>query len=81
LTRLAEEYIKLESSMPKIDFMPDENCPKWVENIEREVGATMFPVAKLKEEFKLTPRRFAAIIGHQMNKKQKDKGAKAVLTQ
>src|ERR1035437_2109833 len=65
LRRLADEYIKLESSMPGTNFLPDEGCPKWVENIEREVGATMFPVAKLKEELKLTPKRLAAIIGHQ----------------
>jgi hypothetical protein len=65
LRRLADEYIKLESSMPVINFLPDEGCPKWVENIERQMGATLFPVAKLKEEFKLTPRRLAAIIGHQ----------------
>lgn len=63
---LADEYIKLEASMPmKENFLPDEGCPKWVENIEREMGATMFPVAKLKEELKLTTRRIAAIIGHQ----------------
>ncbi len=65
LKRLASEYIKLETKMPVTNFLPDECCPKWVENIEREVGATMFPVAKLKEELKLTPRRLAAIIGHQ----------------
>jgi hypothetical protein len=65
LRRLADEYIKLESSMPVANFLSDEGCPKWVENIEREVGATLFPVARLKEELKLTPRRLAAIIGHQ----------------
>ena len=66
LRRLADEYIKLESAMPMMEnFLPDEGCPKWVENIELEVGATMFPVAKLKEELKLTPGRLAAIIGHQ----------------
>ena len=65
LRRLADEYIKLESSMPVDNFLPDEGCPKWVENIELEVGATMFPVAKLKEELKLTPGRLGAVIGHQ----------------
>ncbi len=65
LKRLADEYIKLESSMPYSNFLPDENCPKWVENIEREVGATMFPVAKLREEGEITPRKLAAVIGHQ----------------
>ena len=65
LRRLADEFIKLESSMPVINFLPDEGLPKWVENIEREVGACMYPAAKLKEELKLTPRRLGAIIGHQ----------------
>lgn len=65
LKRLANEYIKLESFLPGMNFLPDEGCPTWVENLEREVGATMFPVAKLKEESKLTPRRLAAIFGHQ----------------
>lgn len=65
LRRLADEYVKLETTMPITNFLPDEGCPKWVENLEREVGATMFPAAKLKEELKLTPRRLAAIIGHQ----------------
>jgi hypothetical protein len=65
LRRLAEEYIKLESSMPVENFLPDKGCPGWVEKVEREVGATLFPVAKLKEEPNLTPRRLGAIIGHQ----------------
>ncbi len=65
LSRLAEGYIKLESCMPKINFVPHETCPKWVESVEREVGASMFPAAKLKEGFKLTAWRLAAIIGHQ----------------
>jgi hypothetical protein len=65
LRHLADEFIKLESSMPPMNFLPDEGLPKWVENIERELGASMFPTAKLKEELKLTPRRLGAIIGHQ----------------
>jgi hypothetical protein len=65
LERLADEYIKLESSMPIANFLPDDGCPPWVEKLEQEVGATMFPVAKLKQELKLTPQRLAAMIGHQ----------------
>ncbi len=65
LRRLADEFIKLESVMPLVNFLPDEGCPIWVENLEREVGATMHPTAKLKEELKLTPRRLGAIFGHQ----------------
>ncbi len=41
LKRLTDEYIKLESSMPMANFLPDKDCPKWVENLEREVGATV----------------------------------------
>jgi hypothetical protein len=65
LRKLADEFIKLESSMPVENLLPDTGLPKWVENLEREVGATMHPVAKLKEELKLTPKRFGAILGHQ----------------
>jgi hypothetical protein len=65
LRKLADDFIKLESSMPMVNFLPDEGLPKWVENMEREVGASLYPVAKLKEELKLTPRRLGAIIGHQ----------------
>ncbi len=65
LRHLGDEYIKLEAFMPVLNFLPDEGCPKWVENIERQVGVTMFPVAKLNEELKLTPRRMGAILGHQ----------------
>lgn len=64
LRRLADEYIKLEAAFPMENFLP-EDVPQWVTNLEREVGATMYPVAKLKEELKLTPKRLAAIIGHQ----------------
>jgi hypothetical protein len=46
LRRLADEFIKLESVMPMANFLPDEGCPMWVENLEREVGATMYPAAK-----------------------------------
>lgn len=65
LRQTAEEYIKLESSLPIKDLSSDEKCPSWVEYLEREMGATMFPVAKLKEESKLSVRSLAAIIGHQ----------------
>jgi hypothetical protein len=64
LRRLADEYIKLEAVFPMKNFLP-EDVPPWVTNLEREVGATMYPVAKLKEELKLTAKRLAAIIGHQ----------------
>ena len=65
LRGLAEEYVKLESFLPGMNFLPDEGCPAWVEKLEHEVGSVMFPVAKLKEGYKLTPRRFGAILGHQ----------------
>ena len=65
LKGLAEEYIKLESAMPVLNFLPDTDCPVWVKTLEREIGSAIFPTAKLKEGTDLTPRRFAAIIGHQ----------------
>ena len=65
LNRLKSDFIKLQETMPVKSFLPDMDCPKWVENLEREVGAALFPVAKLKEELKLTPKRLGAIIGHE----------------
>jgi hypothetical protein len=65
LKKLADEFIKLEASMPIKNLFPDEGCPQWVEKLELEVGSQMYPVAKLKEEFKITPKRLGAIIGHQ----------------
>ena len=65
LNRLRAEFIKLQETMPVKSFLPDTDCPKWVESLEKEVGAALFPVAKLKEELKLTPRRLGAIIGHE----------------
>jgi len=65
LRRLADEYVKLETMMPVPDFLPDEGCPPWVENLEREVRQAMFPVAKLKKGLALTPQRLGGIIGHQ----------------
>ena len=40
LRRLGEEFLKLEPLMPLRDPLPDEGGPKWVQNVEREVGAT-----------------------------------------
>lgn len=64
LRRLADEFLKLELLFPMDNFLPEEGLPKWVQNVEREVGATMYPVAKLKDDLNLTPRRMAAILGH-----------------
>jgi len=64
LQRLADEFLKLEPLMPLITCRLDDGSPKWLENVEREVAATMFPTAKLKDDFYLTPRRMGAVIGH-----------------
>jgi hypothetical protein len=64
LRRLCNEFLKLEPLMQARNPLPDEGSPSWVANVEREVGATMFPVAKLKDGFYLTPRRIGALFGH-----------------
>lgn len=64
LRRLCDEFIKLEALFPAENFLPDEGLPKWVQNIERELGATMFPVARVKKGFEPTPKRLGGIIGH-----------------
>lgn len=64
LRRLCDEYLKLELLFPAENFLPEEGLPKWVQNVEREVGAMMYPVARLKDELNLTPRRVGAILGH-----------------
>lgn len=65
LRRLADEFGKLDAAMPIKNFLPETEGPPWVQNLEREVRAAMFPVAKLKEGLVLTPRRLGAILGHQ----------------
>jgi hypothetical protein len=65
LRKLADEFIKLEASMPFKDLLPENGCPRWVANLEREVGDQMYPVAQLKVEARLTPKRLGAIFGHQ----------------
>lgn len=65
LRRMADEFSKLEAAMPMENFLPETEGPPWVQNLEREVRAAMFPVAKLKEGLDLTPRRLGAILGHQ----------------
>lgn len=64
LSKLREEFLKLEPLFPTENFLPDEGLPKWVENVECEIGATMYPVAKLKRDLKLTPKRMGAMLGH-----------------
>jgi hypothetical protein len=65
LTRLADEFIKLEATMPVINFLPEDDNPRWVMNLEREIGSAMYSTAKLKQSVDLTPWRLGAIIGHQ----------------
>ena len=65
LRRLADEFVKLESAMPVKNFLPESDGPQWVQNLEREVGVVMFPVAQLKKALVLTARRLGAILGHQ----------------
>ena len=65
LKRLADELIKLEPLMP-IKLLPEEeDCPEWVRRVEREVGAVMFPEARIKEGSELTPGRMGALLGHE----------------
>jgi hypothetical protein len=65
LREIADEFISIESAVPPLIAQVEDNSPQWVQNLEREVGAALFPVAKLKGEQKLTPWRLGAIIGHQ----------------
>jgi hypothetical protein len=64
LRRMGDEFLKLEPLFPMENFLPEEGPPLWVRKVEREVGAVMFPVAKIKDELNLTPRRMGALIGH-----------------
>lgn len=54
LRRLANEFLKMETLFPITNFLPEEGLVPWVENLEREICATMFPVAKIKEDLNLT---------------------------
>lgn len=64
LAKLREEFLKLEPLFPTENFLPEEGLPKWVENVEQEIAAVAYPVAKLKEGFKMTPHRMGALLGH-----------------
>lgn len=64
LQKLAEEFLKLEPLFPLSKFVPDEGAPRWVENVENEIAATMYPLARLKEDLQLTPKRLGGMIGH-----------------
>lgn len=65
LNRVADEFSRLESAMPIKNLLPETEGPPWVQNLEREVRAAMFPVAKLKKGLTLTPQRLGGILGHQ----------------
>jgi hypothetical protein len=64
LRHLADEFLKLEPFFPVQNMFPDQGQPLWVQNVELEVGAVLFPVIKIKDELNLTPRRMGALIGH-----------------
>jgi hypothetical protein len=64
LRKLAEEFLRLEPLFPISAIFPEAEGPQWVQNVERELGAQMFPIAKVKDHFSLTPRRLGALIGH-----------------
>jgi hypothetical protein len=65
LTRLADEFEKVEKLLPA-SFLPKAvGCPNWVENVEREMSLVMLPAAKLRDaDYVVTPRRMGAVIGH-----------------
>jgi hypothetical protein len=60
LRKLADEFAKLEPLFPVPNYLPDEGIPQWAQSVERELGATMFPIAELKDDLNLTPRRMGA---------------------
>ena len=64
LRKLLDEFLKLGPMFPVPNFLPDNEIPKWVENVEREFGATMFSVARIKEGVELNPKKVGALIGH-----------------
>ena len=64
LSRLRDEFVKLEPLLSAPDFLPDDGVPIWVQNIEREIATVMFPVANVKKTTKLTPKGMGAMIGH-----------------
>lgn len=64
LSRLRDEFVNLEPLLSVPNFLPDDGLPTWVQNIEREIAAAMFPVVKVKKTTKLTPKGMGAMIGH-----------------
>ncbi len=64
LERIANEMVKVHELMP-LKFLPEGDCPKWVERVQEEIGPLMCPVAKVKEGVELTPKRLGALPGHE----------------
>src|SRR5690348_6094579 len=64
MKRLAEEVEKIEPLLP-IKLLSDGIAyPRWVLNVEREFALVMLPVAALKGDAELTPKRMGAVLGH-----------------
>ena len=64
LRSLIAEFIKLGPLLPLKLYGRDESTPKWVQNVEREIGAAMLPIARVKDEQNLSPRKMGGFIGH-----------------
>jgi hypothetical protein len=64
LRKLTQEFVKLEQLFPNFMSFSDNDRPQWVENVERQLREQLFPVAEVKDNFSLTPRRIGALIGH-----------------
>ena len=62
LRKLADEFVRLELLFPLATVLPDEGEPQWVQNVEREVGAVMLPIARIKDDLSLTPRRMGRLL-------------------
>ncbi len=63
IKRLLGEYLRLADHFPA-SLVADEDCPEWVQQVDREVARVMFPMARLKESDEPTPRRIGAMLGH-----------------
>ena len=64
LNRIADEFGKIEFFSTEWN-RPDEDCPPWVQNVEREVARVAYPGAKLKTSNALTPGMVGAMLGQQ----------------
>jgi hypothetical protein len=65
IKRIVGEFLRLQGYFPWKDFLPEENCPKWVWHVEQEYAQVTFSLANPKRVEKLTVCGLGSFLGYQ----------------